>query len=316
MYMQPMKKHYVRIKPAVISLSFFLLSFFGGLAQKDPAKDGQKDSPKGLLSILSADQRFVRLAVDSSICLIRQEYTLIDARGNEYGRNSDPFFGRQYGLGVISDSGIWVGAELSSPWTADRNFEKFRSSDSLTPHLGKTFLRRPGQGGFTQLTNHPATPATNHPATPAVRGSLFCMGRPEGLASIPCSFDVKDTAGWLVLLTTGGGTDIGDTTHFVYNTFQPKLSFADPSGKGYLKNMPEENNLVGGIYYTCAISLGKISFAAAGILQKDEKGWYIHPFPGRGAGQLEAPDRLSPVKKTGVTGGKAAAAGGGTKSKL
>jgi hypothetical protein len=243
-----------------------LLPDSGLLAQNAP-----KDPSKDFLSILSSDQRFVRLAVDSSICLVRQEYTLIDGKGNEYGRNSNAFFGRKFGLGVISDSGIWLGAEIGAPWTGDKNFEKFRTGDSLKPHLAKTFIRRPADGGFTELKTHPA----------AAGGDLFCISRPGQLASIPCSYDAKDAAGWLVLVSSKDGTDVGDTTKFGYNTFQPKLSFADSSGKGYIKNMPSEKDLVGGIYYTCVVALGKISFSAAGILQKDEKGWYVHPLPGK-----------------------------------
>ena len=244
-----------------------------GLRAQNPPKE--KDPSKDLLSILSSDQRFVRLAVDSSICLVRQEYTLIDGKGNEYGRNSDAFFGRKFALGVISDSGIWVGAEIGAPWAGDRNFEKYRKGDSLMPHLARTFVRRPAQGGFTELTTHPVAGAGGGAA--GGTGDLFRMTRPEGLPPIACSYDSKDAGGWLVLLSSKDGMEIGDTTKFGYNTFQPKLSFTDSTGKGYVKNMPQEKDLVGGIYYTCSIALGRISFAAAGILQKDGKGWYIQP---------------------------------------
>jgi len=252
---------------ALLSL-LMLLPVLGLLAQRES---------KDLLSILSSDQRFVRLAVDSSICLVRQEYTLIDKKGNEYGRNSDAFFGRKFGLGVISDSGIWLGAEVGTPWTGDKNFEKFMTGDSLKPHLAKTFIRRPAEGGFTELKSHPV--AGGVPG--AAAGDLIRIARPEGLAPIPGSYDAKDAAGWLVLVTSKDGTDIGDTTKFGYNTFQPRLNFADSTGKGYIKNMPSEKDLVGGIYYTCVVALGRISFSAAGILQKDEKGWYVHPLPGK-----------------------------------
>lgn len=248
------------MKKQVLSGLLLLLPMLGLLAQKaDPSKD--------LLSILSSDQRLVRLAVDSSICLVRQEYTLIDAKGNEYGRNSDVYFGKRYALGVISDSGIWVGSEIGTPWVGDRNFEKFKTGDSLKPHLARTYVRRPAQGGFTELASRPVAGSSD----------LFCVARPEGLAGIPGVFDVRDPGGWMVLLTSKDGMDIGDSTRFGYNTFQPKLVFADSTGKGYLKNMPEEKGLVGGIYYTCVISLGRISFNAAGILVKDEKGWYVQP---------------------------------------
>jgi len=253
------------MKKQVLSGLMLLLPVLGLLAQKE-----QREPSKDLLAILSSDQRLVRLAVDSSICLVRQDYTLVDAKGNEYGRNSDAYFGRKYGLGVISDSGIWVGAEMGMPWVGDRNFEKFKTGDSLRPHLARTYVRRPAQGGFTEL-----------PGRLTGGGELFCIARPEGLAPIGCSFDVRDPAGWLVLVTTKDGMDIGDTTRVVYNTFQPRVTFVDSAGKGYVKNMPQDKDLVGGIYYTCAIALGKISFRAAGILQKDEKGWYIRPLRGR-----------------------------------
>jgi hypothetical protein len=257
------------MKKQVLSGLLLLLPVLGLLAQKE-----QKEPSGDLLSILSSDQRMVRLAVDSSICLVRQEYTLMDAKGNEYGRNSDAYFGRRYGLGVISDSGIWVGAEIGTPWVGDRNFEKFRTGDSLRPHLARTYVRRPVQGGFTELSGRPVG-----------GGGLFCMTRPGGLAGIACVHDVRDPGGWMVLLTVKDGMDIGDTTRFGYNTFQPRLSFADSTGKGYVKNMPGDKGLVGGIYYTCVIGMGRISFNAAGILQKDEKGWYVQPLRGNGAGQ-------------------------------
>src|ERR1700754_1125043 len=88
---------------SVLLCAGLLLCASGVWAQvpRDP-RESREPSAGDLFSALSVDQRFVRLAVDSSICLVRQEYNLIDAKGNEYGRNSDLFFGRRFGLAVIT----------------------------------------------------------------------------------------------------------------------------------------------------------------------------------------------------------------------
>lgn len=242
-----------------------LLSFFGALAQKE--------QPGNLLSLLSSDQRFVRLAVDSSICLIRQDYTLINATGVEYGRNNDTWFGKKIEVGVITDSGIWVSSALRMPWIGDKNYDGFSKSDSLQPHLSRTWFRRSAQRSFTEWKN------PGIPTTPA--GALLSLSRPDSLAAIPCAYDQQDTAGWLILLSTKGDPD-SDSSVISYNSWQPKLAASDTEGRAYIKDIPHEKNMLGGIYYACTILLGKIRFTAAGLLARDEKGaWYVQLLPGR-----------------------------------
>ena len=227
------------------------------------------------ISFLSGDQKMVRMAVDSSLCILRQEYILVNQAGKEYGRDGKKYFGKRYSVGVIADNKIWTGQELLQPWNKDESYRLLNYTDSIKPRLSKVYLRKPAcTENFTELTGKQATPGNNN--------TLTVYEYPGNENSVDLINDSKDTDGWLVLIGWETGITTGDEAPVNYTIYKAEPQFGNAGGKGYIRNMPvNEQQLVGGIYYTCTISLGKIIFSAAGVLQKDKQGWFIQRFSDR-----------------------------------
>ena len=234
------------------------------------------------ISFLSGDQKMVRMAVDSSLCILRQEYTLVNKDGNEYGRDGKKYFGRLYSVGVIADNSIWTDQALLKPWEKDEAYRLFNQSDSVKPRLSKVYLRKPAcSQRFTELAANTATPGNNN--------TLAVYEYPAGENSVSRINDSKDNDGWLVLIGWEEGTTNGDDIPVSYTIYKAAPLFNDADSKGYIRNMPvSERQLVGGIYYTCTISLGKIIFSAAGVLKKDKKGYFIQRFSGKEQKQVQS----------------------------
>src|SRR6516225_6354876 len=89
-------------------------------------------------SFISGDQKLVRMAIDSSLCILRQEYTLTNRSGNEYGRNGRSYFGKSYTIGVLAEGKIWTDSRIRRPWDMDGNYDRFRGIDSIKPRLSGT----------------------------------------------------------------------------------------------------------------------------------------------------------------------------------
>src|SRR3569833_4717471 len=109
-------------------------------------------TPGSDASFLSGDQKMVRTAIDSSIYIVRQDYTLTNRSGNEYGRNGKSYFGRTYTLGVKANGRIWTDSRAVRPWDTDGNYDKFRTIDTIEPRLSNVCARQVVQGGYVQVT--------------------------------------------------------------------------------------------------------------------------------------------------------------------
>lgn len=246
-----------------------------------PRITAQKDQAKELFSLFSMDQKLISHAVDSSICIIQQQYTLITKNGKEYGNNSNVFFGRKYVIGVITDSGICATADILFPWEGDNSFNEFSTNDSLKAHLSKTFYKRPHDKSFTEIEKTKYKKKYD--------SSFVIFKIPDSIPFIGNSISINDTTGWMVMVKSNGSLDSNESASL--NLTVLKLSPIDSSGKRYLKKETEKDDFIGGVYYTYHASTGKIFFYSAGIAIKDNKGWYLKPF-------LTTPEDIKNEKNT------------------
>lgn len=209
---------------------------------------------------------FILNALDSSLCIIKQEYTLTGKNGIEYGRNADAFFGKKYALGVITDSGIYTTADILLPWKGDPNFDRFKTSDSLKPTLSKAYYKGINDNTFSMIDSAQFKHKKSY--------SFVILPIPGTLRGLPATGTKTDTAGWMVMIKSETGAVLNDSTRL--NVSVVKQSFSpDTTGSMYIKNPVSKDKLISGIYYTMRIYNGSILFQAAGILNKDEKGWFI-----------------------------------------
>lgn len=236
-------------------------------------------------SFLSGDQKLVRMAVDSSICILRQEYTLTDRRGNEYGRNGRSYFGRTYTIGVLAAGRIWTDSRIRRPWDMDANYEKFKAVDSIRPRLSETSARQVVRSGYTAVKEDSSSRKEDSSSrkeynTSREKDSALAVYRsPDSLSDIALINDCRDRGGWLVVVATREPIGMSDTLPVSYTIYKAQPQFTATGVKGYLKNMPVRENVIGGVYFLSSTRLGKITFAAGGILGKDKEGWYIQLFP-------------------------------------
>jgi len=237
-------------------------------------------------SFISGDQKLVRMAIDSSLCILRQEYTLTNRSGNEYGRNGKSYFGKAYTIGVLAVGRIWTDSRILRPWDEDGNYDRFRTIDSIKPLLSGTFVRKVVSSGYTAVRADTSLHSTD--------SALAVYHSPDTLPSISLVNNYRDRGGWLVVVASREAIGMSDTLPVGYTIYKAQPQFTAKGTRGYLKNMPVKENVIGGVYFQSSVRLGRIIFAAAGILGKDKEGWYIQLFPAGEAGR--AADDLTPLK--------------------
>ena len=244
----------------------------------------QLRTDKDILSLFTSDQKLVKMALDSSICILCQNYVLADSAGNEYGRNKDPYFGRKYSIGVITDKGIFTSAEILMPWEGDKNFDKYRKTDTLKPKLSTLLYRRINDQRFSSI-NNPVTEKYGDSST-------IAYALTDSIQNVSASFVQADSSGWFLVLNSPD-TILGDSSKITITAIKPKMVTEGPAGKSYIKNIPSKTGIVGGFYFSCRITIGKIAFGAAGIAKKDEKGWFVQSFQSNTIKKQEAKDVLN-----------------------
>jgi hypothetical protein len=237
-------------------------------------------------SFISGDQKLVRMAIDSSLCILRQEYTLTNRSGNEYGRNGRSYFGKSYTIGVLAEGKIWTDSRIRRPWDMDGNYDRFRGIDSIKPRLSGTFTR--------QVVGSEYMAVKEDTSFRSADSGLAAYQSPDALPNIALVGNYRDRGGWLVVVASKEAIGTNDTLPVGYTIYKAQPQFTATGTRGYLKNMPVKENVIGGVYFLSSIRLGRITFAAAGILGKDKEGWYIQLFPTGDEGR--AADDLTPLK--------------------
>jgi hypothetical protein len=240
-----------------------LMTPFDSYAQSNPGTDA---------SFVSGDQKLVRMAIDSSLCVLRQDYTLTNQKGMQYGRNGKEYFGRTYTIGVMADNKVYTNAQLLKPWEGDPNYDKFKATDSIKPRLGATYARPLVKSAYVTVIPDTASPQGSDSA-------IATLSSPDTASNIGRVRNSQDRGGWLVLVASREAFSTNDTLPLNYTIYKAQPQFTETNNKGYIKNMPVKENLIGGIYFISRISLGRITFIAAGILGKDKTGWYVQAFP-------------------------------------
>lgn len=264
------------------------LTFFFALIVFSTFLFGQIDKQKtDRFDFFSDDDFLVKKSLNNTVCLIKQEYTLIDKNGVEYGRKADPYFGKKYAIGVITDSGIVTVSSIKLPWEKDVNFEPYKKVDSLKPHLSKTYFKRFSDKIFVRLKNRKYVDL-NQNTTLLPKGG-------DSLPKIAYQKFVSESVGWLVLGYLADGQNANDTARLTVSVVKPVFEPVDVNGRVYIKNLVLRDKIIGGVFFSASITTGKVSFSAAGNIQEDSKGYYIAK--PQDIESKETPPPLSPINK-------------------
>lgn len=252
------------MKFAGLIILVLLLQSFDAKAQLDTKSD--------LISVFSSGDKIVKRALDSTICIVKQEYSLFGKNNKEYGWQGRSYFGSSYRVGVITSSGIKTDRRITMPWADDKNYDQFKKADTLKPRLTKTYTRRLAEKGFSEY-------ADAHIDTAGKSGFVnYASNSPVDINTIK----TVDSAGWVDVVSIRKNHGLSDTVQFVTSVYRASIAYKDTSNVPYIKLNNTKDNIIGGVYYSCIVTRGRIEFQAAGIIKKNAEGWYVDLFTTNG----------------------------------
>jgi hypothetical protein len=99
-------------------------------------------------NLFGNDTKLIEQAIRQSCFVVRQDYVLQDDAGHRYGNAGKDYFGRTYGIGVVSGNKLWMSAQVRQAWTGDAQYTPFKDSLEAVPF--KTALRSVDSTTFMQ----------------------------------------------------------------------------------------------------------------------------------------------------------------------
>jgi len=226
--------------------------------------------------ILTTNQELILNALDSTLFIVKQEYTIktnnLD-KNIEFGKDGNPYFGKHYSLGILSDGDLYVNKGILNPWAFDSNYFKYKHVDTLQPSLSKAYLRNIKSNQFKDI---PPSIGYSDSANAKLPVCMFTdINFPKGIRKKNHDNSVE---GWIVLVYTENPISSNDTsTHFKYAIYKTTLKFENNQAK--LDNIPVTSNLIGGVFVTLKYSTGQIMFYASGILFKKMNTYFLSRMP-------------------------------------
>ena len=259
-----------------LKIIILVLITFGSNAQIIP----QSNEPKML------SDKFIRVAIDSSLCIIRQDYILKNNKNNdEYGRNGNDFFGRSYKLGVFSGNKIWTVGDIRTPWIDDRFFDKYLKNDTIKPALSSVAykpLASYSTAKYEEMID--CKPDETEDSTNVTSYSR----QVDFLGSVGIKRFSTEVSGVLVVVSSKESFSTNENATPDFSLYSTTVQFQenakDVSLKKVLTLLANKDNVLGGVFYATVVITGNIQFVATGMLKskKDRLGiteWYLETLP-------------------------------------
>jgi|GEM_PF-1511839 len=256
----------------------------------------QAQTELNLDNLFSDDKKLFRMAIDSSLCIVRQDYVMKSAKGDEYGRAGKSYFGRRYTLGVVADNKVWTLASMATPWVNDRAFEQYKKNDTIQPHLAAVAFRPivstiyQNEAAATQLEKYDSSSVMSY--------------RSDNQVSVNSLLSTKDGSGWLVVVSSSEDLDNNEKSRLDVAVYTPKPTFKASEIETPVKRLPFKDNVVGGVYFLATVRAGVVRYHAAGILKNKNNEWYIVRFPQPHLSESVSNNELTPLKKEAQTSKK------------
>ena len=257
------------------------------VAQQHPVGN---DGPR---IILSEWQDMLKQTIDSSVFLLRQDYSLRGKKsGRHYGQGNLPYFGRIYTIGVkISPHLIYTDSRLLTPEKFDTSFTPFAGIDSLEPVRGDFALRSIPEKDFH------AFHTLSYDANPETRHLIFLSDSSFHTSYLPEGNDTLN-AGWLVLFYARNDAhqDPDSLLTVVIKTGLNRVHEPFPGCYVYKPDkFSSRPNLLGGVFVQDEVKNGNVKILVKGVLYYENKQWLLNAFP---------PDRLPLEDQSGGQSGK------------
>ena len=218
------------------------------------------------------DDQLIRVALDSAFVVVRQDYVLKSTNPKnpkEFGRGGNAYFGRVYGVAVISGNKLWADGRLKTPWLYDEHYKDYESADSLRPVLTNLYIRRISEKNFRKVSLELAD--TNK------SDFFYYNAKKMDFRGIPEITTAKDSNGWVVIAYSKEDMTINDSCDVFLFSFRPKPQFKNNSFAAV--KMVQKENILGGGYFSANITVGIIRFNLTGMLYRKNSGWLVSVLP-------------------------------------
>ncbi|MFH0865872.1 MAG: hypothetical protein V1904_06735 [Bacteroidota bacterium] len=236
--------------------------------------------------LLKDDQMLIKEALAGSIFIIRQDYILKStntANSKEYGKGSNPYFGRMYGFGVLCIKKMWTDIKFKTPWIYDKNYIESEKSDTMKPVLSSLAVKAPSDSVFMQKkytikTDTIVSKDTSKQHILLGAKTIFAYDIIIDSAQKTVRTDKinrKDSTGWLVIAYTNSDFYKNDSLTVNTGVYKTTLHFNDSTGEAAINKMPVTDNIIGGAFFKTIIYPGKIEVVFSGILVKKVLHWYV-----------------------------------------
>lgn len=220
-------------------------------------------------SLRTNNQQLIDEALSGAFVKINQSYELCDTITNKhFGRDEKDYFNIVPFIGVETEQGLIFPTSCLSPWTYDKDFEKYKSK--YKPQATQTKLNvLNGKDGM--LTRNIKSPITGS----AISEDL-CVFNDSTHKNCGLKIDTISGKknGWLIWLSSTSNLSNTDSVRFtsIKKTIQVPLE-----GELLPLDKPEiSENVYGGVYVTPVQScIGQITLALTGVIVANEDGWHL-----------------------------------------
>lgn len=224
------------------------------------------------LALASEGQKMVRNALSDAIVLVRQNYVLVNAQNEEFGRAGQEYFGRAYGIGLFTDCGLAMPSATAEPWRVDNAYDKYRNSDEYRPKASFTELRYAGKNQYKTVTfENPEFVYTRD-------SSLLYISDIQTEATIHAELPQEnEVSGWLVLMTSTGNLETDEFATLSVDAYKYSITF-DKNNTLYPIEQTSSmrvKNILGGAFFIPTYTTGQITFKYAGVLVMKDNVWYL-----------------------------------------
>ena len=220
-------------------------------------------------SLRTNNQQLIDLALSGAFVKLNQSYELCDTTNNEhFGRDGKDYFSIIPFIGVNTEQGIVFPSAIQTPWTYDKDFDKYK--DKFKPLATKSSLSllNADAKDLIYKTDIPieGKEISNHLI--ALSDTVY---HDNGLKidSIPGKKN-----GWVIWISSNKELIHNDSIKFT--SINKEIEVA-ADGESILIEDPEiAETVYGGLYVTpTQSSIGELTFYVTGLLTPNDEGWIL-----------------------------------------
>lgn len=201
-----------------------------------------------------------------AVVVVEQSYQLKDNKGNVYGLNNKPEFGKVYSFGILIENGLIVDDRITHPWNFDSNYDQYKNDKEYTPVLSETLIKPYGENEFVNLQRDD---------TPIIELSNNCYKLQCQCQGLHVSDTISKVDGWMVWVMQPTESEV--TKDVEFNVFLSFVQEVDVKANGF-EVLPPQNTqkVIAGFFIVPNItSIGTVTFELCGVAYDDNSTWRL-----------------------------------------